>query len=180
MSYQIIILDPGHGMSNRKPGVFDPGCERGDLHEADIALVWAHELGSQLQALGIDVFFTRRDNKRPTPVGSRAKLAEAEGCDILVSIHVNDADGALTGTETLYSGLDDIPLAERCQAAMVKGLGLKDRGVKQRGDLAVLKFRGRAVLLELGFIGSKTDVFAITDVDKIKKTCALLAAAILQ
>lgn len=171
-----VCIDPGHGMANRRAGVYDGGCERGELHEADIALVWANALADELKNLGVNVFFTRRDNQRPTPVGSRARLAEDAGCDMLVSIHVNDADGAPTGTETLYSGADDIPLAQRCQAAMLSGLGLRDRGIKQRTDLAVLKFRGRAVLLELGFIG--TDAAAITEKPRIDATAKLLAAAI--
>jgi N-acetylmuramoyl-L-alanine amidase len=174
-----VCIDPGHGMGNRKPGVFDPGCERGDLHEADIALVWAGELAHQLEKLGARVVHTRKDNSTPCPLNSRATMAENAGAETLISIHVNDAATPnANGTETLHT--NDEQLAQRCQDAMLKGLGLKDRGVNQRGDLAVLKFRGRAVLLELGFIGSKTDVWAIVDVDKIKKTCALLAAAILQ
>lgn len=171
-----VCIDPGHGMSNRRQGLFDPGCERGDLHEADVALVWANALGHELTALGLNVFYTRRDNERHTPVGTRASLAEDAGCDMLVSIHVNDADGAPTGTETLYSGADDIPLAQRCQDAMLSGLGLRDRGIKQRTDLAVLKFRGRAVLIELGFIG--TDAAAITHKPTIDATAKLLATAI--
>lgn len=173
-----VCIDPGHGMANKRPGVFDGGCERGNLKEADIALDWANAVADELKALGVDVFFTRRDNQRPTPVGSRAGLAEDAGCDLLVSIHVNDADGAPTGTETLYSGTDDIPLAKACQTAMLTGLGLRDRGIKQRTDLAVLKFRGRAVLLELGFIGM--DAATITDKSKIAATAKLLAAAIAQ
>ncbi len=172
-----VCIDPGHGMANRRAGVYDGGCERGDLQEADIALVWANALADELKNLGVNVFFTRRDNQRPTPVGSRAGLAQEAGCDMLVSIHVNDADGTTaTGTETLYSGSDDIPLARRCQDAMLTGLGLRDRGIKQRTDLAVLKFQGRAVLLELGFIG--TDAATITDKSKIDATVKLLAAAI--
>lgn len=171
-----VCLDPGHGMANRRPGVFDPGCERGDLHEADIVLVWANAIGHELAALGVSVFYTRRDNQRPTPLGSRASMAEDAGCDLLVSIHVNDADGKPTGTETLYTGTDDQALAQRCQTAMLKGLGLRDRGIKQTGVLAVLKFRGPAVLLELGFIG--TDAATITDKARIEATAKLLAAAI--
>jgi hypothetical protein len=37
-----IILDPGHGLANRKPGIFDPGATTGPIREADIALDWAN------------------------------------------------------------------------------------------------------------------------------------------
>ena len=104
------------------------------------------------------------------------RMAEEAGCDRYVSIHVNDADGKPTGTETFYTGSDDKPLAQRCQTAMLEGLGLRDRGIKQTGEFAVLKFRGPAVLLELGFIG--TDAAKITDQTAIARTAALLAKAI--
>jgi N-acetylmuramoyl-L-alanine amidase len=173
-----VCLDPGHGMANRRAGTYDPGCVRGELHEADIVLDYARAIGAELQALGVGVtvFFTRRDNTRPTPLGTRAALAEDAGCDLFVSIHVNDADGKPTGTETFYTGTDDEPLAARCQAAMLKGLGLRDRGIKQTGSLTVLKFRGPAVLLELGFIGA--DAASLTDKTKIAATAKLLAQAI--
>ena len=173
-----VCIDPGHGMANRRAGLFDPGCERGELQEADIALIWANALADELKKLGVNVFFTRRDNQKPTPVGSRVGIAVEAGCDLLFSIHVNDADGTTaTGTETLYNGEDDIPLAKRCQTALLAGLGLRDRGIKQRTDLAVLKFPGRSAMVELGFIG--TDAHRITDKTAIERTVPLLARAII-
>ena len=177
----VVCIDPGHGLSNRRSGLFDPGCERGDLHEADVVLVWANQLADALQALGVRVVWTRRSNNEDCPVGLRARKARDLGADTLISIHVNDDDSAsANGIETLYlSGPGDRELAEKCQDALVAGLGLRDRGVKEREDLAVLKFYGRAVLLEVGFIGHAADVLAFTDAPRISKTCELLAAAII-
>ncbi len=34
----IVILDPGHGLSNRTPGVYDPGVVVGPYSEATIVM----------------------------------------------------------------------------------------------------------------------------------------------
>lgn len=41
MPFDRICLDAGHGMSNRTPGVFDPGADAGGVREAGVALDWA-------------------------------------------------------------------------------------------------------------------------------------------
>jgi N-acetylmuramoyl-L-alanine amidase len=49
-------IDPGHGMSNRKPGVYDPGATvrvgSTEITEAGIVMDWANELKIQLEMLG--------------------------------------------------------------------------------------------------------------------------------
>jgi N-acetylmuramoyl-L-alanine amidase len=84
-----ICIDPGHGMSNRSPGVFDPGCthrENGTLfQEADIVLKYGLSLKDVLRARGIDVFMIRDDSSDPAPVGLRARSAKSAGCDKYVS-----------------------------------------------------------------------------------------------
>lgn len=63
-----IILDPGHGMSNRERGVYDPGAVYGGVTEAGIAMVYANELRSILLGRGHRVIRTRTDDKDPAPV----------------------------------------------------------------------------------------------------------------
>lgn len=180
-----VCLDPGHGMSNRRPGVFDPGCTHTEggrtFLESDIVLRWAFALREQLIARGAIVFMTRENAVSPTPVGSRAPAATRERCDCLVSIHVNDADSdSAHGIETLWRHDNQRAFAVELQEALLDGLGLRDRGVKERDDLAVLSFPKKAALLELGFIANDTDRAAITDEDKIQRTCELLADAIVE
>src|SRR5690606_10229593 len=118
---------------------------------------------------------TRQGPKDPAPVGARAQLGLAAGCTHFISIHVNDADNPLAnGTETLYFMDSAKPWAQECQTALLQGLNLKDRGVKRRSDLAVLKFP-QSCLLELGFIKSKSDVNAFTSHPLILHTCRMLA-----
>ena len=48
-------------------------------------------------------------------------------------------------------------LAQKLQDALIKATKMRDRKAKQRTDLAVLKFNGIAVLVELGFIANDQD-----------------------
>ncbi|NBR90338.1 MAG: N-acetylmuramoyl-L-alanine amidase, partial [Rhodobacteraceae bacterium] len=132
----VIFLDPGHGMSNRTPNVFDPGCVMGKLQEADIVLRWSASLARALKKLGAEVVQSRTNNSESCPLESRAKWARINQAKYFISLHVNDADSATaSGTETLiYSDISK-PLAARVHRAVIAQLGLRDRGIKLRdGD----------------------------------------------
>ncbi len=157
-----VCIDPGHGMSNRTRGVFDPGAVHVEagvrFEEATIALKYGLTLKDEFRARGVAVFMTRDDAEDHAPVGQRAANAQNAGCDLFISLHLNDFDDdAANGVEVLFRGDDDKPLAVQIQKAMIAATKLRDRGIKQRTDLAVLKFDGRAVLIELGFIANDKD-----------------------
>lgn len=172
-----VCVDAGHGMGNRRVGLYDPGAVHGALNEADITLAWALKLETALIARGIEVFMTRRGAVESVPVGARAVRAANAGCTALISIHVNDADDPkANGCETLF--LDDRDFASAVHRAMAHTLRLRDRGVKHRSDLAVLKFNGLACLIEVGFIQSAADMAAARNLATIEATCDEIAAAI--
>ena len=157
-----ICIDPGHGMSNRQTGVYDPGAthvENGfQFQEAAIALRYALTLKDVLRSRQVEVFMTRDDDTDQTPVGSRASMAKAAGCEALISLHLNDFDDdSANGLEVLFRDSDDKALAQMLQDALIKATKMRDRKIKQRTDLAVLKFSGIAVLVELGFIANDED-----------------------
>lgn len=168
-----ICLDPGHGMSNKSPGVYDPGCVRGGLHEADIVLEWALTLEAALQARNIPVWLTRRNNTDHCSLLGRATRAQEAGCSHLLSIHVNDADApTANGTETFT--INDHDFAAKVQSCLISGLSLRNRGVKTE-RFTVLRFNGVAALAELGFIGAPQDVKAFTSAALRAHTCRMLA-----
>lgn len=157
-----VCIDAGHGMSNRQQGVFDPGAthiENGfQYEEATIALRYALTLKDVLRARGTGVFLTRDDAADHTPLERRARMAKDAGCDVLISLHLNDSEvDKANGIEVLYRDNPGKQLAQRLQTALVNATGLKDRGIKERSELAVLKFTGRAALIELGFIANDGD-----------------------
>jgi len=163
-----VCIDPGHGMSNRQFGVFDPGAthvENGFLfREADIALRYGLALKDVFRARKIDVFMTRDDATDHTPVAKRASMATAAGCQVLISLHLNDFDDdSANGLEVLFRDDEDKALAQAIQDRLIPLTGMKDRKIKKRTDLAVLKFSGKAVLIELGFIANDRDRAKLLD-----------------
>lgn len=175
-----IILDPGHGMSNRKLGVFDPGACNGKHQEAVIALTWANELRTILMTKGFRVVRTRASATDPAPVSQRAVIAKNFDGEVMLSIHCNAANGKASGSECLYRGDQNKKKAEALSKATSAALGIKDRGPKveadsQHGRLAVMAFQP-CFLLELGFIDNPTDLEAMLDAAKRRKACEAIAA----
>ena len=183
-----IFIDPGHGMSSRRPGVPDPGAvakvNGKDITEAEIVMDWANELKTQLEVLGAKVIRSRINASDAAPLGNRVETAHKFGCDTYISLHCNAATGTAHGTETFYRNPKSLALAKACNAAIVDALGTKDRGVKTeqqsaRGRLAVLNFP-HACLIELGFIDHAQDRLKLTDEKLRLLACQGLADAILE
>lgn len=174
-----VCLDPGHGMSNRRAGAYDPGACAFGKKEAEIAMDWVNELRVILQARGHKVVRTRINGSDPAPVGERAGIAEAYGCDIMISIHCNAANGLANGTETFYRGEFNKELASKINAALCAALGTKSRGVKtesasQHSRLAVMAFQP-CFLIELGFIDNAGDLEKMIDPVRRLAACEAIA-----
>jgi N-acetylmuramoyl-L-alanine amidase len=178
-----VILDPGHGLANRRWDRFDPGAVSNGIREADVVMAWANELRAILRARGHRVIRTRVDNDDPAPIGKRASIARQYGGDIMMSLHCNAANGTANGTETFYRGTNWKAFAERLNDAVVDGLGTRDRGAKteaqsQHARLAVMAFQP-CFLIELGFIDHAGDRAKMLDPVLRKATCGLIADVIL-
>jgi len=188
MSAKRIFLDPGHGMSSSKPGVYDTGAGgvkvNGKwIYEADIVMDWANELKTQLEVLGAKVIRSRINASDAAPLGQRVDTAHKYGCDTFISLHCNAADGKAHGTETFYRGAANAKLAAACNEAVVDSLGTKDRGIKlesasQHKTLAVLN-HPKACLIELAFIDHPQDRLKLTDEHLRLLACQKLAEAVL-
>lgn len=179
-----VCIDPGHGMSNKQWGIYDPGAvhvENGfKFQEADIALRYALGVKDALRARQVDVFMTRDDATDHAPVGGRAAGAKKAGCELFLSIHLNDVESDLAnGLEVLYRDTEDKVLAERLLAALLPITGIRTRGVKKRTDLAVLKFDGPVALIELGFIGNDHDRGRLLDPQVRDSACRAIAETII-
>jgi N-acetylmuramoyl-L-alanine amidase len=176
-----VAVDPGHGMSNRQRGVYDPGAvhiEDGFKHEeASIVLKYALILKDVFRSKGHEVFMTRDDAEDHAPVGMRARNANDAQCDVFVSIHLNDFDDdAANGQEVLFRDEDDKQFARELQTKLLTITGFKDRGIKKREDLAVLKFQGPSALIELGFIANDANRAVMLNPQKRAAICDAIAA----
>lgn len=184
----IICLDPGHGLANRKAGVYDPGAvvrvEGRNICEADVVLAWTDELRAVLMAEGHRVIRTRAHAKDPAPLAERVSIAQQYKCAVLLSLHCNAADGKANGTETYYRGARNQGLAAAVNAAVCGALGTRARGSKtetasQHARLAVLSFP-RSVLLEIGFLDHTADRLKMLDEKLMLLACQGIAEALNQ
>lgn len=174
-------------MGNRTRGVYDPGAVSGTLQEADLVLQWAHRLRVACMSQGIEVWMTRSTQSEPCPLITRTTRAVQAGCTHLISLHINaDQAAQANGVETLHRAPptpkavhEAETYAEALHDVVIKSTGLRNRGVKVRRDLAVLRHRElTAAMLELGFIGNRGDMKLITAPPVIQNTTRALAAAL--
>ena len=87
----------------------------------------------------------------------RYNTANTNNCDYFISIHFNAFDNSAHGTEILYYSETDDKM-ERILSNLVS-LGLTNRGLKQRTELAVLKHTNMtAMLIECAFCDSSEDM----------------------
>lgn len=181
-----IGIDPGHGYSNKAPGVYDPGAggkAAAGNWEADIVLLWALELEAACRARGVLTWMSRDDRTDPDPLGTRDNRAQAAGCNLFVSIHTNAGAAAANGTETFYRDDPDRRWANIVHETTIDVLGLRDRGIKTEeqthaGRLAVLSFGPPACLVELGFITSTKDRVVMLDPARRRDWATRLATAV--
>ena len=158
-----IYIDQGHNPENPNAGAVGNG-----LREQDITYRVGQELAALLRANGdYEVRLSR-----PTPTSSlgssnttslRARVndANAWGADYFISIHTNASENAsASGTEAFaYSRPSRaFTLGEDIVDGIVRVTGLRDRGMKVRPSLYVLRKTAMpAVLVELGFITNPGD-----------------------
>ena len=100
--------------------------------------------------------------------------------DLTISVHCNSFNSTSHGHEVLYNvgSTKGKKLAQAIQTSLVKVVGLRDRGVKSRDNLCVLKYtKSPAVIVETAFISNpneaklleeKPELFARAIVDGVK------------
>lgn len=171
----VLVIDPGHGGPNRGAAL-----SSGRGFEKDFTLDWALRVRDLLVARGWRVHLTRT-NDTDVALADRVSLAERLKADLFVSLHFNSSAPKTNqaGLETycltptgLPSNLvrdfaDDLrevlpnnafdeanlQVASRLHAALLRGTGAVDRGVRRARFMGVLRGQNRpAVLIEGGYL----------------------------
>ncbi|MBW2145954.1 MAG: N-acetylmuramoyl-L-alanine amidase [Deltaproteobacteria bacterium] len=103
-NHSTIVIDPGHG--GKDPGAIGP---RG-LKEKDVVLKIGHFLADKLRKLpNVKVVMTRTRD-RFLSLAKRAAIANNNGAELFVSIHLNAiADPSFSGVETYFLNLTNDP-----------------------------------------------------------------------
>jgi N-acetylmuramoyl-L-alanine amidase len=198
---RIIVIDPGHGGSNTGTrSVLDGRFEK------EFTLDWAKRLAPLLATNGWQVFLTRTDDVYVAN-SDRAVFADAHHADLFISLHFNSAapDQKQAGLETycltptgmsstLIRGYNDfwsdnysnngfdaenLQLAVRLHAALLRTAGLEDRGVRRARFMAVLDGQHcPAVLIEGGYLSNPHEAKLIESPEFRQKLAEAIATTL--
>lgn len=150
---KIICVDAGHGGK-------DPGACSNGVQEKEIALKIALKVKELLLMNNLDVVMTRESDRYDT-VNEKARKANLAKADLFISIHCNAAEEPnANGTETLSYDLTgkSFQLAKCVQQELTNICQRRNRGVKERKDLAVLNSTQMpAILVETAFISNEEE-----------------------
>ena len=121
-----VIVDAGHGgVDNGMSGPIGGGPK---IYEKDITLAVAKKLGAVLRRQGVDVVYTRTSDTL-IALDDRGRIANREGGDLFISIHVNAANptwkdpGGARGYETYFlseAKTEDARRVEQMENAAVR------------------------------------------------------------
>ncbi|MGO9587910.1 MAG: N-acetylmuramoyl-L-alanine amidase [Limisphaerales bacterium] len=199
---RIIVIDPGHGGSNvGTHSVLDGRLEK------EFTLDLAKRLAPLLEQEGWRVFLTRTSDVYVTNA-DRVVFAEAHHADLFVSLHFNatpDRDEKTAGLETycftptgmpstVTRGYADpwseksssndfdaqnLQLAVKLQAALLRATGMEDRGVRHVRYIEVLRGQNcPAVLIENGYLSNPHEATLIESAAYRQKLAEAFANAL--
>ncbi|GED14350.1 N-acetylmuramoyl-L-alanine amidase family protein [Aneurinibacillus migulanus] len=166
---KIVVVDPGHGLP-------DPGAVGNGLQEHERAFALAKLVRDVLTRHGVTVLFTRNNERslssasnlktnKNEDLSTRQRFSNSKATDFFLSLHMNAADNpSANGYETLcYSQNGQIEALHASVKVFLQKYGLKDRGIKIRTNLAVLKVKAKAALLECFFITNPKEAALMKD-----------------
>lgn len=167
-----IFINAGHGGT-------DPGAvSKNGTKEADVTKIVSSLLACKLIQNGFNVEFFQQ-KKSFTEVSQAENTSKS---DLFISLHCNSfTNENANGVEVLYypTSTKGKNCAQVVQNELIKATKLKDRGIKSRNDLHVLKrTKATAILIELAFVSNpneekmlkeKPEIFANAIFEGIKK-----------
>ena len=161
-----VCIDPGHNKALDTEG--DPGACNGERQESIAALSISKMLGNWFEENGHTVVYTRTGGDPNLTLQRRCEISNKAKANVFISIHLNSAESKRAqGIETLrYDnvGMTTKKIAAEVQKSLVSTLGWKDRGVKERPGLYVLKHtKASAILVETGFISNDSECEKLFD-----------------
>ena len=162
----LIVIDPGHGGH-------DSGARGSKSYEKDNVLKVGMRMRTMLREYGYQVILTR-DKDVYLTLKQRYNMANNYKAVIFISLHDNSATATATGFETFTSnraGAQTQRLRNCIHDAIIKEIGIRDRG-KKRSDFAVVRWTHMpAVLIEYAFVSNPSDErILINEVEMLART----------
>ena len=183
-----IALDPGHGG-------YDGGAvgRVSGTPEKTINLSVAIKTQKLLKAQGAAVILTRTDDyalcdenppirKKLQDMQRRAAIIAENGCDLVLSIHMNEYAGrSESGPQVFYR--EGCPagrlLAGAMQEAMIAGLEPKTKREALGGDYYILTLGVPSVLIECGFLSNREEEAMLLTQEYQEKIAASIVRGVL-
>ena len=190
---KLIVIDPGHGGSDR-------GSMHGDLQEAVLTLDMAQRVQTILLARGWQVKMTRtvdhdvdatpastqeairlgHDNADAYALQARDDIANEAGARLFVSIHCNAYLNSGPNGVTVY---DSKPIDAALALAMdrtiaLAGLGVKDDGVVKSHLYVTMHANMPAILIETAFLTNPADYAKLSSSDWRQRMAEAIADGI--
>lgn len=152
-----IFLNAGHG--GKDPGAISKNGNK----EADITKKVCSLLAYELIKNGYNIEFYQQEKS----VTDISEVENTSNSDLFVSIHCNAAvNETANGAEVLYypTSVKGKKYAQKVQDELVNITKLRDRGIKARSDLHVLKrTKAPAILVELAFLSNTHEEMLLVD-----------------
>ncbi len=176
---RLIVLDPGHGGSDR-------GTIHGGVAEADLTLDMAKRLRDILIARGWEVKMTRDtdvdvyapDDSAHDELQARVDVANKAGARLFVSIHANAfINSGPYGTTCYVSKPEDVAFARIVESRLASD-GTKDDGIVKSHLYVTLHTRMPAVLIETAFLSNPSDYALLTSAEWRQKVAQEIADGI--
>lgn len=134
---RLVVLDAGHG--GRDNGMSGPIGGGPRIREKDITLQVSRRVGAKLEALGVDVLYTRtRDTL--IALSDRGRIANDANGDLFISIHVNAANpnwkspGGARGFETYFLAEAKTEDARRVEQMENESMQFEEASDARKGD----------------------------------------------
>lgn len=158
-----ILIDPGHGGNDKGTIASDKTTFEKDI-TLKIGTLVAQKLTKQDD---VQVIVSRNEDKYVS-LADRAKLANDQGVDMFISIHLNGQTGGTDafGLETYYSkekNDSSEEIAKQIQKTVTSYIDVRDRGVKSERFQVLLQSNMPAVLIECGFLTNKEECKKLQD-----------------
>lgn len=179
----LVATDAGHGQetSGKRTPPFPDGSvmKENTFNKAVVGYLIA-----ELERNGFDTVNVAPETT-DTALSVRTTRANNAGADIYISVHANAYGSGwndANGIETLVYSVGDneqTQLAKLVQAKLIAETGLKDRGVKERTDLAVLRdTKMPAILCECGFMTNLSEAKLLISDDYRRKVAKAICQGV--
>jgi len=154
-----VVIDAGHG--GKDPGAIS--CL--GFHEKTVNLAVASKVADLLRRRGLKVVMTRGGDTF-IELEQRAAVANTYRADLFVSIHADSSPSSSTRGFTMYVARSASWSSRRAAGAIARSMGrtgLDSRGTQKADFRVLVKTRGPAVLIELGFLSNDREARLLRD-----------------